>query len=431
MVRSLRSPWMVWLLVGGVACSSPDESTPAPAPFVGPLEPEGNAAAPAANPNAAPENAPSTPPVSGDTGESVMVGGIADGAPATSAGTGSGGTSGTPEPVAMMPEMPAAPTVTDPGTTGDGDFVINTYAIQPELTNLGAPRGQEFSFNMDSTESTIFDGSDPTLQAAKPRELTRNITVYVPAAYVDGSPAPILVIQDGRGNLDAVSRALDNMTNSPDPSRRLPAFLAIAVQNGGNDGRGSERGLEYDTLSDRYARFVELEVLPAVLADPEIRAAYPGLRITDDPEGRATMGCSSGGAAAFTMAWFRPDLFRRAITYSGTFVSAQTEGQPESAAFPLGAWEYHSSTRLIQTTEPVKPIRVFLNVNGMDNGNTAPESGARNWVLANQHMAAALAAKGYHYRFVTAENIGHCDERAWQSTLADTLVWAWAGYPTN
>jgi enterochelin esterase-like enzyme len=333
-----------------------------------------------------------------------------------------------------MPPAAMNPTLGDPGTAGDGDITIDTFAMQPELTNRGAPMGRRFSFSMDSTRSLIFDGSDATLQASKPRLLTRNIVVYVPARYTDGTPAPILVMQDGpgagqgNGQLDAVSRALDNLTISADPARQLPAFLAIAVQNGGNDAQGSERGLEYDTLSDRYARFVQLEVLPAVLADPAIKQAYPGLRITDDPQGRATLGCSSGGAAAFTMAWFRPDLFRRVITYSGTFVAQQANGQPESAAYPLGAWEYHSSKNLIGNSDPIDGLRVFLNVNGMDNGYNAPESGYHNWVLANQHMAAALQAKSYHYRFVTAEGIGHCDARAWQATLADTLVWAWAGF---
>jgi enterochelin esterase-like enzyme len=337
-------------------------------------------------------------------------------------------------PPAAVPPAAVNATVTDPGTAGDGDITIDTFGMQPELTNRGAPMGRRFSFSMDSTQSTIFDGRDATLQASKPRLLTRNIVVYVPARYTDGAPAPILVMQDGpgpgqgNGQLDAVSRALDNLTISTDPARQLPAFLAISVQNGGNDAQGSERGLEYDTLSDRYARFVQLEVLPAVLANPEIKGAYPGLRITDDPEGRATLGCSSGGAAAFTMAWFRPDLFRRVITYSGTFVAQQTNGQPESAAYPLGAWEYHSSENLIGNSDPIGGLRVFLNVNGMDNGYDAPESGYHNWVLANQHMAAALKAKNYHYRFVTAEGIGHCDARAWQSTLADTLVWAWAGF---
>jgi iron(III)-enterobactin esterase len=318
--------------------------------------------------------------------------------------------------------------VFDPGTTGDGDFMIDQFTTQPELTDRGAPKGKSFRFSMDSTKSQIFDGSDSTLVDGKSRLLTRQIDVYVPAQYKDGTPAPLLIIQDGPGPLDLISRALDNLTISSDPARKLPAFIAIAVQNGGSDAQGSERGLEYDTLSDRYARFIQLEVLPAVLSDAKIKAAYPKLTFTDDPEGKAAYGCSSGGAAAFTMAWFRPDLFRRAITYSGTFVAQQASGQPESPLYPLGAWEYHSSKKLIANAVPAKPVRVFLNVNSMDNGATAPESGHHNWVIANQRMAAELKAKAYHYRYVFAEGAGHCDAKARNATLADALVWTWAGY---
>lgn len=326
----------------------------------------------------------------------------------------------------------------DPGTAGDGDFTVTAGAMQPDLTDRGAPKGQRFQFVMDSTKSTIFDGSDKTIMASQ-RHLTRQITVYVPAQYKDGTPAPMLVLQDGPPSaggwgdgppIDAVSRALDNLTIATDPARKIPAFIAIGVENGGSDAQGSERGLEYDTLSDRYARFVELEVLPAILSDAKIKAAYPGLAFTSNPEGRGTYGCSSGAAASFTMAWFRPDLFRRVITYSGTFVAQQNAGQPESALYPLGAWEYHSSSALIANTDQ-KPLRVHLNVNGMDNRYMDPESTHHNWVLANQHMAAALKAKGYHYRFNFVTGLGHCDYNAWRATLADTLIWAWRGYTAN
>jgi enterochelin esterase family protein len=327
--------------------------------------------------------------------------------------------------------------VTDPGNAGDGDFTITTVTMQPDLTDRGAPRGRRFQFLMDSTKSAIFDGRDTTVNPSL-RELVRQVSVYVPAQYRDGTPAPILVMQDGPPSpsgwgdgppFDAVSRALDNLTISSNPARKLPAFIAIGVENGGSDSRGSERGLEYDTLSDRYARFVQLEVLPAVLNDPAIKAAYPRIAFTDDPEGKGTYGCSSGAAASFTMAWFRPDLFRRVITYSGTFVAQQNAGQVESPIYPLGAWEYHSSMEIIAHTDPNKPLRVHINANEMDNGYTAPESGHHNWVLANQRMAAAFQARGYHYRFNFVRGLGHCDYNAWRATLADTLVWLWSGYP--
>ena len=319
----------------------------------------------------------------------------------------------------------------DAGTMGDGDFTINPpYTTQTDLQNHNAPRGHAYTFVMDSTQSLIFDGGDPTLIPSKPRSLTRQIKVYVPAKYVDGDPAAMLVVQDGPGPFNELSYALDNLTNATDRARRIPPFIVISVQNGGNDAQGSERGLEYDTMSDRYARFIEHEVLPAVLAEPAIKAQYPNLRFTSDPEGRATYGCSSGAAAAYTMAWYRPDLFRRVISYSGTFVAQQDNGQPEAAVTPLGAWEYHSSLQLIANT-PMKPIRAFLNVNQNDNGSNTSEAGHHNWVMANQRMTAALAAKGYHRRFVLANGLGHCAGEAWQSTLADALIWVWRGYPID
>jgi enterochelin esterase-like enzyme len=317
----------------------------------------------------------------------------------------------------------------DPGTTGDGDFTIGpNYPIQPDLTDRGAPKGKSFHFTMDSQSSMIFKGDDTTLLPQNQHSFVRAIDVYVPAQYKDGTPAPLLVIQDGPGELPMVKNALDNLTISTDTARKLPAFIAVAVQNGGGDGKGSERGLEYDTMSDRYARFIQTEVLPAVVANAQIKAAYPNIAFTDDPNGKATLGCSSGGAAALIMGWFRPDLFRRLITYSGTFVDQQDDDAPEEAAFPLGAWEFHSGMELIANS-PRKDLRVFLNANDADNGATAPESGHHNWVIANQRTAAALKAKGYHYRYLFGQQAGHCQTNVRSSTLADTLVWMWRGYP--
>src|ERR1039458_7556491 len=234
-----------------------------------------------------------------------------------------------------------------PGEEGDGDYQIGPeYTIDPDLKDRGNPKGKSFEFSMALANSRIFRGDDSTLQPEKkPVRRTRRVYVYVPAAYKDGSKAPVLILHDGPGQFNLVRNALDNLTISKEPSRKLPAFMAIAVENGGDDGKKSERGLEYDTLSDRLARFINDEVLSAVLNNPEIKAAYPHIAITENPWGRAVMGCSSGGAAALTMGWFRPDLFRRLIAYSGTFVAQQDEDAPEGREYPLGAWEYHSGMK--------------------------------------------------------------------------------------
>lgn len=315
-----------------------------------------------------------------------------------------------------------------PGTRGNGEFTIGpNYKVDPSLTDRGNPKGKYFEFIMRLADSKIFRGDDATLEARKAVRKVRKIFVYIPAAYQDGTKAPIMVMLDGPSRLNLVRNALDNLTISKDSNRKLPAFIAIAVQNGGNDGKGSERGLEYDTMSDRFARFINDEVLSAVLNDAKIKAAFPNIAFTDNPWGKAVMGCSSGGAAALSMGWFRPDLFRRLITYSGTFVDQQDDDAPEEATYPLGAWEYHSSMKLIQNTRK-KPLRIFTHVSENDLRAKDPERTHHNWVTANKRTAAALKAKGYDHRFVFSRATRHCDRKVIEQTLADTLVWMWRGY---
>jgi iron(III)-enterobactin esterase len=316
----------------------------------------------------------------------------------------------------------------NPGKVGNGNVVIGPeYSVDPDLTDRGNPKGKLFEFSMKLADSKIFRGDDSTLDPKKEVRVERKIFVYVPAAYKDGTNAPILVMHDGPSNLNLVRNALDNLTISKDANRRLPAFIAIAVENGGNDSKGSQRGLEYDTMSDREARFINDEVLPAVLNNAQIKAAYPQIAFTDNPWGKGVMGCSSGGAAALTMGWFRPDLFRRLITYSGTFVDQQDDDAPEEAQFPLGAWEYHSGMKLIENTDK-KPLRIFTHVSENDLRATDPEETYHNWVMANERTAAALKAKGYDYRYVFSKKTNHCDGNVFKQTLADTLVWMWRGY---
>lgn len=354
----------------------------------------------------------------GGGGSSNGGGGASGGSAGNTAGVGTGG---------MLPEVSPA---------GDGDFNVGpTYTTDPDVTDLGKPKGKRFSFSMSSATSQIFKGDDATL--TKPWRMqgqtsfNRNITVYVPALYQDGTEAPVLIIQDGPGPIDTIARALDNLTTADDPMKKIPPFVAVAVANGsdrdGADGRGSERGLEYDTMSDRYSRFIDTEVLPAVIANPLVKAAYPKLAFTKDPNGRAAFGCSSGGAAALSMAWFANNVWRRAITYSGTFVAQQNATQPEAEQYPYGAWEYHSNTELIKNT-PLKALRITINANQNDLGAGTGDAKQHDWLLANQRTAAALKAKGYHYRYHYAEGLGHCDFKVEQQTIGENLSWLWRGY---
>lgn len=386
-------------------------------------------------------------PVIGGAGAGAVPGPVGGSAPATgggSAGTpsdsgggssstggasGSAGTGGTPAGGsaggAGLPET---------SSDGDGDSMIGpTYTTQKDLTDQGKPKGESFSFTMPLSASKFYDGNDPTIDPSK-ANANRKIDVYVPKTYMDGTVAPVLVIQDGPGELSQVSRALDNLTVSTDPLRQLPAFIAVAVQNGGSDSIGSERGLEYDTLSTKYARFIVEEILPAVAANAQVKAKFPNLKFTNDPSGRAALGCSSGGAAAFTMGWFSPNLFSRVIAYSATLVAQQNPKAPESAMYPDGAWEYHSGKKLIEndTEGRDKKLRIVINANENDLGASAAESGKHNWVMANQRTAAALKLKHFHYKYIEGLGQGHCSGSVRSATLADALVWVWRGYqPTG
>ena len=159
-------------------------------------------------------------------------------------------------------------------------------------------------------------------------------------------------------------------------------MIAISIGNGSGDAQGSQRGLEYDTMSGLYAEFVETEVLPLVESECNVK-------LTKDPEGRATMGCSSGGSCAMIMAWYRPDLYRRVLTYSGTFVNQQWPYNPET---PGGAWEFHET---LIPNSPAKPLRIWMQVGDRDllNPNVMRDD-MHDWVLANEKHGQGAGRQG-------------------------------------
>ena len=296
-------------------------------------------------------------------------------------------------------------------TVAEAEITIGPdYAKAPETqVQPNVPKGEMHEFTMDSKDSKIYKGIAKGKTGEVPYQ--RKVAVYVPSQYRSGKEAPFIVIQDGMGYRDVVSKVLDNMIHQ----KRLPVMVAVFVNSGGGDSLGSQRGLEYDTVDDTYTKFIEKEVLPRISKDFRIK-------FTSDPEGRATMGGSSGGAAAFTMAWFHPDLYRKVLTYSGTYVDQQFPENPET---PHGAWEYHEN--LIKRAAK-KPIRVWLEVSERDNGWDRDEASLHNWVMANQRMAAELKAKDYDYRYVFAKNAGHTDGKVTWQTLPGALEWLWRGY---
>jgi enterochelin esterase-like enzyme len=291
----------------------------------------------------------------------------------------------------------------------------------------GVPQGTVVEFTMNSADSEIYPGiarepntfgtADPThpsrlvVTTSHPAPHTRRVAVYIPKQYVPGTAAPFIVGADGPDR--ALFTALDNLI----AERRVPIIIAISISNGGGDAQGSERGLEYDTMSGRYAEFVEKEVLPLVEKQAHVK-------LTKDPDGRATMGGSSGGSCALIMAWYHPELYHRVLTYSGTYVNQQWPYNPQS---PHGAWEFHE--HLIPNS-PAKPLRIWMEVGDRDllNPNVMRDN-MHDWVLANENMAKVLAAKGYHYQFVFAQNAGHTDRAVKQQTLPEALEYLWQGYP--
>jgi enterochelin esterase-like enzyme len=314
----------------------------------------------------------------------------------------------------------------------DGNFLIGpVYSNAPELTvNSNVPQGRVEQFSLDSTNSKFYnpgiarnvfgtvDPNNPKTLIVETHPITyqRTITVYIPAQYVPGAPAPFIVTHDGPG-MGRPDRSLPHILDNMIAQKRLPAMLAIMVAHGGGDAQGSERGLEYDTMSGKFAEFIEAEVLP------EVEKHY-NVKLTKDPDGRATMGGSSGGSAALEMAWYHPDLYHRVITYSGTYVNQQWPFNPET---PDGAWDFHE--KLIAGS-PVKPIRLWMEVGDHDllNPNVMRDN-MHDWVVANNRMATVLRAKGYHYQYCFALNAGHVDGRARSQTLPEALEYVWQGYP--
>lgn len=234
-------------------------------------------------------------------------------------------------------------------------------------------------------------------------ETVRRYNVYVPAQYDGSQPAAVMVFQDGHAYVDPKGQfrapiVMDNLIHRGE----MPVTIGIFIDPGhkgqlpdkpGWQPAPRNRSFEYDTLSDQYARFVLEEILP------EVSKEY---KLTSNPEARAICGISSGGICAFTVAWERPDEFRKVISHVGSFVNIR------------GGHNYEA---LIRKTD-AKPLRVFLQDGSGDLDN---EHG--NWPLANQQMAAALKFKKYDYRFEYGEG-AHSGAHG-GAILPDTFRWIW------
>lgn len=266
-------------------------------------------------------------------------------------------------------------------------MAADDYTLGPDSqVQEGVPRGKVTEHKWEASQ--IFPGT------------VRDYWVYVPAQYDGSSPAAVMVFQDGKSYVDEKGQfrttiVFDNLIHK----KEMPVTIGIFINPGNipaaQEGRRnrSNRSFEYDTLSDQYARFLLDEILPAVGKD---------YKLTDDPDQRAIGGISSGGICAWTVAWERPDAFRKVLSHVGSFTNIR------------GGHVYHA---LIRKTEK-KPIRIFLQDGSGDLDNLHG-----NWPLANQEMASALKFAKYDYRFEFGDG-GHNGKHG-GALLPESLRWLW------
>jgi enterochelin esterase family protein len=267
------------------------------------------------------------------------------------------------------------------------------YVPGPDsLPQPGVPKGTVTKHSWNN--SRIYPGT------------VREYSVYVPKQYDPAKPACVFVCQDG--DVYKASTVFDNLIYK----HQMPVTIGIFIKPGDvplkpgepprkrPDGRPAgpkNRSLEYDTLSDAYARFLLEEILP------EVGKQY---NLTKDPEGRCIAGSSSGGICAFTVAWQRPNEFRKVFTTVGSFTNIR------------GGNKYPDLVRLT----PKKPIRIFQQDGANDIVNQFG-----SWPEANKAMAAALDAKGYDHKFVFGEGV-HSSKHG-TAIFPEAMRWMWRDWP--
>jgi enterochelin esterase family protein len=269
------------------------------------------------------------------------------------------------------------------------------YAFGPDsFRHDGVPRGQVSTFEWN--DSKVFPGT------------VRRYYVYVPAQYDAKKAAALMVFQDGHAYLKddgdfRVPTAFDNLIHQ----KEMPVTIGVFVDPGhkgstlppkpGWTPAAENRSVEYDTLSGEYAKFLITEILPTV------SKVTP---FTDDPEGRAICGMSSGGICAFTAAWQRPDQFRKVLSNIGSFTNIRG-----GDAYP----------GMIRRGSDKKPLRVFLQ-----DGNNDIDNEFGNWPLANQQMFAALTFRKYDVKFDYGQGAHNGNHGG--AILPDALRWLWRDY---
>ena len=275
---------------------------------------------------------------------------------------------------------------------------LQDYPLGPDSKRQpDVPSGKVFSFSLDQSrdQSKFFPGTQ------------RIIDVYVPAQYTADRPACVLVALDHLMRTQPI--VFDNLIHR----KELPIIIAIGLSSGTDPSADPthnprfNRSFEFDSLSDVLADFILQELLPAV----EQHKTPDGLPIhlSTDPNDRGMMGGSTGGIGSFTVAWQRPDAFRRVYSMIGTYV-----GMRGGDRYPV----------LVRKTEP-KPLRVFLQDGSRDGWPGGLEFG--DWWMSNQEMERALTFSGYEVNHAWGV-LGHEGSHG-ESILPDVMRWLWKDWP--
>jgi enterochelin esterase-like enzyme len=244
--------------------------------------------------------------------------------------------------------------------------------------------------------------------------------VYVPAQYDPKVPASLMVFNDGQAfkNMDGdlrVPNVLDNLIDR----RELPVMLAVFINPGRRPDqpeptpqewgdRTTNRPAEYNTLDDKYARVICDELMPALTRE---------FNISKDPDRRGIGGASSGAIAAFTVAWERPNEFRKVLSLIGSFVNLR------------GGDAYAG---LVRKSEK-KPLRIYLQDGRNDNRGVRPDNPTyderRDWFLQNVRLMQALSEKGYDLNY--SWGIGRHSQKHGGAILPDMMRWLWRDQPVS
>lgn len=302
-------------------------------------------------------------------------------------------------PAAAQPA--AAPATTQPARPAPNPAMDAFYKLGADsLPQAGVPRGK--IFGPMTLPSAVFPGTQHTYY------------VYVPAQYDPARPTAVMICNDGQAMMAEpgdvqVQHVLDNLIYR----REIPVMLGVFINPGRRPDqpeptphdwgdRTTNRADEYNPPNDKYARVIVDELMPA------LKKEY---NISPDPDLHGIMGSSSGGCAAFGVAWFRPDDFRKVITFVGSYVDLRGEYiYPELVA---------ASDR--------KPLRIFLQDGRND--NRSPDNPKRDWFYQNVRLMEALTKKGYEVNYTWG--IGNHGQKQGGAIFPSMMRWLWRDQPVS